>query len=69
MVNWRAIGRAKKRLKLSPSVRTTKMMYEWLNVGSQKKKMGGDGICPCCGIEEEDHSTSTVAPMIGCRAL
>ena len=31
------------------------MMYEWLNVGSQKKKMGGDGICPCCGIEEEDQ--------------
>jgi len=54
-VNWRAIGRAKKRLKLSPSVRTTKMMYNWLNVGSQKKKMGGDSICPCCGIEEEDQ--------------
>jgi hypothetical protein len=54
-VNWRAIGRAKKRLKLSPSVRATNMMYDWLNVGSQKKKMGGDGICPCCGIEEEDQ--------------
>jgi ribonuclease HI len=37
-VNWRAIGRAKKRLKLSPSVQATKMMYNWLNVGSQKKK-------------------------------
>jgi orotate phosphoribosyltransferase-like protein len=36
-VNWRAIGRAKKRLKLSPSVRMTKFMYDWLNVGSQKK--------------------------------
>jgi hypothetical protein len=31
------------------------MMYDWLNVGSQKKKMGGSGICPCCGIEEEDQ--------------
>ena len=30
-------------------------MYDWLNVGSQKRKMGGDGICPCCGIEEEDQ--------------
>jgi hypothetical protein len=54
-VNWRAIGRAKKHLKLSPSVRVTKMMYDWLNVGSQKKKMGGNGICPCCGIKEEDQ--------------
>jgi hypothetical protein len=54
-VNWRAIGRAKRRLKLSPSVRTTKMMYNWLNVGSQKKQMGGDSICPCCGTEEEDQ--------------
>jgi hypothetical protein len=54
-VNWRAIGQAKRRLKLSPSVRTTKMMYEWLNVGSQKKKMGGDGTCPCCGAAEEDQ--------------
>jgi hypothetical protein len=43
-VNWRAIGRAKKRLKLSPSVRTTKFRYDWL-----------DSICPCCGIEEEDQ--------------
>jgi hypothetical protein len=54
-VNWRAIGRAKRSLKLSPSVQTTKMMYDWLNVGSQKKKMGGDCICPCCGIEDEDQ--------------
>jgi hypothetical protein len=54
-VNWRAIGRAKKRLKLSPSVRATKMMYNWLNIGSQKKKMGGDNTCPCCGIKEEDQ--------------
>jgi hypothetical protein len=54
-VNWKAIGRAKRRLKLSQSVRTTKLMYGWLNMGSQKAKMGGDGICPCCGIEEEDQ--------------
>eukprot|EP00956_Cyclotella_meneghiniana_P023204 scaffold44714_cov61-Cyclotella_meneghiniana.AAC.4 len=54
-VNWRAIGRAKKRLQFGPSVRITKFMYDWLNVGLQKKKMGGDGICPCCGITEEDQ--------------
>jgi len=54
-VNWTAIGRAKRRQKLSQSVRTTKLMYDWLNVGSQKAKMGGDGICPCCGVEEEDQ--------------
>jgi hypothetical protein len=54
-VNWRAIGRAKRRLKLSQSIRTSKMMYDWLNVGSQKAKMGGDGTCPCCGSAEEDQ--------------
>jgi len=54
-VNWRAIGQAKRRLKLHSSVRTTKMMYDWLNVGSQKRKMGGDGTCPCCGLTEEDQ--------------
>jgi hypothetical protein len=31
------------------------MMYDWLNVGSQKRKMGGDGTCPCCGMTEEDQ--------------
>jgi hypothetical protein len=54
-VNWRAIGQAKRRLKLHSSVRTTKMMYDWLNVGSQKRKMSGDGTCPCCGLTEEDQ--------------
>jgi hypothetical protein len=54
-INWRAIERAKKRLKLSSSIRTTKFMYGWLNVGRQKGKMGDDHICPCCGTEEEDQ--------------
>ena len=30
-------------------------MYGWLNVGTQKRKMGEESICPCCGIEEEDQ--------------
>ena len=54
-INWRAVERAKKRLDLSSSVRTTKFMYGWLNVGRQKGKMGEDHICPCCGLEEEDQ--------------
>jgi hypothetical protein len=54
-VNWRAIERAKKRLNLSSSVCTTKFMYDWINVGKQKGKMGGDSICPCCGLDEEDQ--------------
>jgi hypothetical protein len=54
-INWRAVERAKKRLNLSSSVCTTKFMYDWLNAGRQKGKMGGDSICPCCGREEEDQ--------------
>jgi hypothetical protein len=36
----------------------TKMMYGWLNVGSQKVKMGQIGMCPCCGgdiVETQHH--------------
>eukprot|EP00956_Cyclotella_meneghiniana_P037017 scaffold133838_cov26-Cyclotella_meneghiniana.AAC.1 len=56
-INWRSIGRIKKRLKLHESIRMTKLMYGWLNVGSQKVKMGQIGICPCCGgdIETQHH--------------
>ena len=54
-VNWRAIGQAKRRLDLYRSIRTSKMMYGWLNTGRQKKKLGGDHLCPCCGSEEEDQ--------------
>jgi ribonuclease HI len=54
-VNWRALGTAKRRMKLYRSVRTTKMLYSWLNVGTQKGKMGEDSVCPCCGIEIEDQ--------------
>lgn len=54
-INWRAIGRAKKRLKLHESIRTSKMMYGWLNVGTQKRHLGQISTCPCCGIEEETH--------------
>jgi hypothetical protein len=53
-VNFVGIGRAKKRLKLERSIRTTKMLYDWLNVGKQKGYMKMDHRCPCCG-EEEDY--------------
>jgi hypothetical protein len=55
MVNWTAIGRKKKRLRREQSIRTSKMMYEWTNVGKQKAKMGKDETCPCCGIAVEDQ--------------
>ena len=54
-VNWDAVGAAKRRLKKDASTRITKMMHEWLNLGSQKKKMGQDDMCPCCGCEVEDQ--------------
>ena len=50
-INWRIIGRAKKRLKLHESIRIMKMMYGWLNIGTQKQKMGQIDVCPCCGKE------------------
>eukprot|EP00956_Cyclotella_meneghiniana_P037185 scaffold135302_cov69-Cyclotella_meneghiniana.AAC.13 len=45
-INWRIIGCAKKRLKLHESIRIIKMMYKWLNIGTQKQKMGQIEICP-----------------------
>ena len=52
-INWRIIGRAKKRLKLHQSIRIMKMMYWWLNIGTQKQKMGQIEVCICCGKETE----------------
>ena len=54
-VNWRAMRLAKKRLKRHQSIRTSKMLHEWLNLGHQKMKMGQDELCPCCGLDEEDQ--------------
>jgi hypothetical protein len=56
-VNWKGFGRAKNRLDRFRSIRTSKWVFEWLNVGSQKVKMGQDGTCPCCGkcIEDQLH--------------
>jgi hypothetical protein len=54
-VNWPVLGRTKKRLLLHESIRITKMLYENLNVGKQKRMMGKDATCPCCGIEMEDQ--------------
>ena len=52
-INWTAIGRAKGRLIRHQSIRTSKMMYGWLNIGVQKKYMGQDDTCPCCGNAKE----------------
>jgi hypothetical protein len=56
-VNWRGLGRAKNRLDRYRSIQTSKWIYEWLNFGSQKVKMGRDGTCPCCGkcIKDQLH--------------
>ena len=59
-INWRAIGLIKNRLSTDKSIRTTKMMHNWLNVGHQKVKLTrneGAGPCPCCGsaYEIQDH--------------
>ena len=67
-INWRAIERAKKRLDLSTSIRTTKFMYGWLNVGRQKGEMGGDHICPCCGTEARTNSIFTDAQKHKCKS-
>ena len=55
-MNWRAIGPAKKRLKRDVSICTTKMMHEWLNVGTQKAYMKQEDFCSGCGIEPENQT-------------
>ena len=58
MINWRAVGLAKKRLTHDRSIRISKMMHNWLNVGHQKERIHGsatDALCPCCGIKHEDQ--------------
>jgi hypothetical protein len=53
-VNYLAIGTAKKRLSDARSIRTSKFMHGWLNIGTQKEKFGNDPTCPCCGRHDED---------------
>ena len=53
-VNWRVLGRAKKSLKLPDSIRYSKLLFDWLNVGSQKQKFREEPHCPCCNAEMED---------------
>jgi hypothetical protein len=48
-VNYPAIGTAKKRLSDARSIRTSKFMHGWLNIGTQKEKFGEDPTCLCCG--------------------
>ena len=55
-INWRGVGTAKKRLKRHSSIRISKMMHQWLNVGKQKGRMGKHDQCPCCGKESEDQT-------------
>ena len=38
-INWNAIGLAKKCLTRKTSIRISKMMHNWLNMGQQKKKI------------------------------
>ena len=66
-VNWRAIGRAKRSLKLSPSVRATKMMYDWLNVGSQKKKWVEMVSAHAVGLKRKTNYIYTDALMRKCK--
>ena len=54
-INWKALRLAKRRLTRRASIRTSKMLHEWLNVGRQKAKLQQDSTCPCCGLEEEDQ--------------
>ena len=54
-VNWRVIGRAKKSLKLPDSIRYSKLLFDWLNVGAQKQKFGDDPHCPCCNADMENQ--------------
>ena len=59
-INWKAIGLVKNRLSKDKSIRTTKMMHNWLNMGHQKVKITRNeeaGTCPCCGSahETQDH--------------
>ena len=57
-INWKAIGLAKRRLSHAESIRVSKLMHEWLNLGHQKKKIHGsetDALCPCCGTAHEDQ--------------
>ena len=57
-VNWKAIGLAKRRLSHDQSIRTSKMMHLWLNIGKQKARItrrAADAKCSCCGHELEDQ--------------
>ena len=64
IVNWKCLGLFKRTLKIHESVRHSKMIWGWLNVGDQKMKFGGDGRCPCCGdaIESQLHLYSCTHP-------
>ena len=57
-MNWKAISLAKRRLSHDQSIRTSKMMHLWLNIGKQKAritKRAADAACPCCGNGLEDQ--------------
>ena len=65
-INWTSLGAVKKRFKIQRSVRVSKILYGWLNIGHQKAKMGGDATCPCCGEKRETqpHLYSCMHPRM-----
>ena len=65
-INWRAIGLIKNRLSMDQSIRTTKMMHNWLNVGHQKVKIARNeeaGTCRSTEAPMRLKTTSTDVPM------
>ena len=52
-VKWTAIGEARQGMTKIANTQISKLMYGWLNVGSQKQHMKQVGACPCCGMEKE----------------
>ena len=49
-INLKATSLSKNQLTHAESIRASKMMHKWLNVGYQKEKMNGsttDVLCPC----------------------
>ena len=57
-ISWKAICLIKNRLSKNQSIKTTKIMHNWLNVGRQKAKIERNEeacACPCCGDAHEDQ--------------
>ena len=69
-INFKAISLAKARLSHASSIRVSKMMHEWLNIGHQKERISGsatDALCPCCGLQHEDENHMFCCPSTSMR--